>query len=370
MPERGPFWKEQMVLFGHVSGYLAKVAETGVPPTVTRDGDPYTPPDRGVFMTTNAARIAFFNEGHEGSLWRVLGFYADAVGDAKIAAKWKERAATIGKRDSLLVLVAEAERENVPKVLREEGYAAALATGRRSGQAMVVSKADMDAGGLGLVPEVDMPAALGRLSDRQREIVEEFGMIVGMVPSALSVAMLAIRAETRPAAREHAEQLASACRAIAPASFVPERWTLMAEIIELAYLQGWSSAQLANWGRSLTGEKHDSFNLTMHLATCADAAPIDAAAAMLSFMPRLCGCFPPGTAVHRELLMPFVVAYWTYKFEQQRFLFGRAMVVESQLPLAVAAPDDERVVAVMRAIHAGFTFSGPLPDEVRRWLYG
>lgn len=370
MTERGPAWKEQMVLFGHVSGYLAKMAETGVPPTVTLNGDPYAPPERGVFMTTNAARIAFFKERQEGALWRILGFYADAVGDTKLAAKWKERAATIGKRDSLLALVAEAERENVPKVLREEGYAAALAVGRRSGQAMVVSKADTEAGGLGLVREADMPAALGRLSDRQREIAEEFGMIVGMVPSALSVATLAISTETLLAAREHAEQLASACRAFAPGSFAPERWTLMAEIIERAYLQGWSSAQLDEWDKSLTGEKLDSFNLTMRLAACANATPVDAAVAMLAFLPRLCGCFPPGTAVHRELIMPFVVAYWTYRFQHERFLFGRAMVVESQLPSAVAAPEEERVVAVMRVMHAGFVFSGPMPDEVRRWLYG
>ena len=370
MTERGAFWKEMMVLFGHVSGYLTKVAETGAPPTHTRDGDPYTPPERGVFMTTNAARIAFFNERNEGALWRVLGFYADAVGNADIATKWKERAATIGKRDSLLVLVAEADRENIPKVLREEGHAAALAVGRRSAQAMVVLRADTDTGDVGMVSESDMPAALGRLSDRQREIAEEFGMIVGMVPSAISVATLAIRTDTRPTAREHAEQLASACRTIAPGSFVPERWTLMAEIIERAYLQGCSSAQLADWAQSLPGEKLDSFNLTVRLAACADATPTDAAAAMLSFLPRLCGCFPPGTAIYRELLAPFVVAYWTYKFDEQRFLFGRAMVVESQLPAAIAAPEDERVVAVMRAIHAGFTFSGPMPDEVRRWLYG
>ena len=68
--------------------------------------------------------------------------------------------------------------------------------------------------------------------------------------------------------------------------------------------------------------------------------------------------------------MPFVVSYWTYKFEQQRFLFGRPMVVESQLPKAIAAPEEERVVAVLKAIHSGFTFAGPMPDEVRRWLFG
>ncbi len=41
--ERTNSWKELMVLFGHISGYLAKVAETGQPPTHTRDGELYAP---------------------------------------------------------------------------------------------------------------------------------------------------------------------------------------------------------------------------------------------------------------------------------------------------------------------------------------
>jgi hypothetical protein len=370
MTERDSAWKEQMVLFGHVSGYLAKVAEAGQPPTLTRGGDLYVPPERGVFMTTNAARVAFFSERNEGALWRVLGFYADAVGNSDVANKWKGRATAIGKRDSLLALVAEAEREDIPKVLRELGFAEALDAGRRSGQAMVVWQAETDAGGLGMVPEAEMPAAVGRLSDRQKETAEEFGMIVGMLPCALAVATLAIREENRPAAREYAGRLAGACRAIAPGSFAPMRWMSMAEIIERAYLHYCSATQISEWSSSLNCEHSESFNLTVRLAACANATPMEAVAAMLSILPRLCRCFPPATAVHRELLMPFVVSYWTCRFEQQRFLFGQAMVVESQLPSAAAAPEAQRVVAVMRAVHSGFTFNGPMPDEVRRWLFG
>ena len=135
-----------------------------MPPIQTGPGRPTLPPERGIFMTTNAARITFFNERYEGGLWRVLGFYADAAGRRLDREKWKERAAAIGKRDSVLALVAESERENVPKVLREKGYAAAFAIGRNSGLAMVVCMADMDAGGLGPMPDSEIPAAVGRLS--------------------------------------------------------------------------------------------------------------------------------------------------------------------------------------------------------------
>jgi hypothetical protein len=46
------------------------------------------------------------------------------------------------------------------------------------------------------------------------------------------------------------------------------------------------------------------------------------------------------------------------------------MVVESQLPQAVAAPLDQRVVAIFRVLHSAFRFVGDMPDEVRRWLFG
>ncbi len=321
-------------------------------------------------MTTNAARIGFFNERNEGSLWRILAYYADALGEAGMSKKWKARSATVGKRDSLLALVAEAEREDIPRVLREDGYTAALAAGRRSGQAMVVFNADTAAGGLGSVTEAEMPEALARLSEIQKQATEEFGMILGLAPCVLAVATLAIRADTQAVAREHAAQLATACRAVAPESFAPARWELMAELVERAYVRGSSSREMADWGKSLPGDKLESFNLLVRLAACADATPVNAAAAMLSLMPWLCKDFPPGTAIHREVLMPFVESYWTHKFEQQRFLFDRPMVVESLLPAAVAAPEHERVVAVMRAIHAGFTFNGPMPEEVRNWLCG
>ena len=91
MTNRNDFWKEQMVLFGHTVGYLAKVAETGKPPAQTIGGEPYTPPERGIFMTTNPARAAFFNARNEGSLWRILGYYAGR----STARTWRRNGRTV-----------------------------------------------------------------------------------------------------------------------------------------------------------------------------------------------------------------------------------------------------------------------------------
>jgi hypothetical protein len=359
-----------MVLYGHVSGYLAKVAETGQPPSMTRDGEPYAAPERGVFMTTNAARIAFFDQQNEGALWRVIAYYAEAVGASELAAKWRERATTVARRDSLLALIAEADREDIPRVLRESGYQAALERGRKSGVAMVVWRAEVQAGRIGRMTEIDMPTAITQLDDRQKVTAEEFGMIIGLIPCVLSLATRFARGEEQSVLREQAEQLAAACRAVGAGSLSPERWELMAEMIERAYVRGDSLSQMMEWGRAIEAGQGDCFRILVRLVSCAGASPTDAAAAMLSFMPRLFGCMPPGTVAHRVLLVPFVATYWTQKFARQRFLFGRAMVVEAQLPQALAAPEGQRVVAIFRVLHSAFHFVGEMPEETRRWLFG
>lgn len=365
-----PFWKEMMVLYGHVSGYLARLAETGHPPTETRDGDPYAPPERGVFMTTNDDRIAYFNEHMVGGLWRIIGYYAEAVGNAESAKKWKARAADAGRKAAFLALVAEANREEVPRILREQGYKAALEVGRKSGQAMVVFKREIEAGRHGALPEKDMPATLAELDETQRRTAEEFGIMIGLIPCVLCIATRAVRAETQATARAEAEQLVTACRETAATSAAPDRWTLMADLVERAYVLDYSASQMAEWSNTVAEPQSESFKVLARLAASANATPTEGVVAMLAVIPHLCGCFPPQTAIHEELLMPFVVSYWAYKFEHQRFDFNHPTLLESQLPAAFAAPEEERVVAVFRALHSAFRFSGPMPDEVRHWLFG
>jgi hypothetical protein len=87
-------------------------------------------------------------------------------------------------------------------------------------------------------------------------------------------------------------------------------------------------------------------------------------------MPHLCTIFPPATAIHQELLVPFIVSYWTFRFAHQRFDFNRPVLLETELPEACAAPVEERVVAVFRAVYGAFRFSGPMPVEIKEWLYG
>lgn len=361
-------WKDLAVIFGHTSGYLAKVAETGEPPAVTRHGDNYAPPERGVFLTSNPARLAFFDRRNEGALWRVLGYYADAVGAEARAAAWKERAVALSKEHGLLPILLEAGRDDIPKILRESGFAEALAEGRKTGAGLVAFRREIEAQRDPSRPEFDVEVAVQALGEVDRRTAEDFGAIIGLVPAALSVALLAVG--DRDQAAQKARDLVAACRAVAPVSSAPDLWELLADGVERAYVNGEANEAMLQWRRSLPKPTPASVEVLAMIAATADAAPEQAAATMLGVMPTLCGWYSPRTAVYREILLPFVDAYWTEAFGKRRFLFGNALSVECLLPGAKAAAEPERAAAILRAIHAGFKFNGPMPEDVRRWLFG
>jgi hypothetical protein len=221
-----------------------------------------------------------------------------------------------------------------------------------------------------VVPEQDMPAAVAELDETQRRTAEGLGIMVGLIPCVLSVATQAVRAEKQVTAKVEAEQLVAACREVAGTSAAADRWTLTADLVERAYVLGQSATELAEWSSTVPEPQSEGFKVLARLAASANATPTEGAVAQFAVMPHLCGCFPPETAIHRELLVPFVVAYWTDKFEHQRFDFNRPVLLETQLPTACAAPEEQRVVAVFRALHSAFRFSGPMPEEIRHWLYG
>ena len=114
-------WKDLAVIFGHVSLYPWKMASTGEPPKTTRDGSAYLPPERGLFLTTNPARIKFFQERAQSGLWLLLGSYAETVGSMPWAATWNERATKDAEQQDFMPLFVVNMRDSVPRLLRVKG---------------------------------------------------------------------------------------------------------------------------------------------------------------------------------------------------------------------------------------------------------
>jgi hypothetical protein len=365
---RGDEWKDLTVIFGHVSGYLARVAETGKPPSATKDGSAYAAPERGIFLTTNPERINYYNPRHEGGLCQVIAFYADAVGAVEQAAYWKARAKSLAMTHALAPVIVAASRDEIPNLLRKEGFAIALAQARKTAQGLMVCCREWDAGRDPSRPELDIAAAFGRLGEDDRRMTEDYAGIMGLMPSVLLVARIAAEGNQEQA-REKARSLAAACREIAPTSAYPELWSLAADSVERAYADGHPHYQMLELRKMFPKPKPISLDAIGLLAATAEATPEQAIGCMLGIMPTLCSWYRPNSPAFREILLPFVETYWTAALRDRKFLFSYGATVEGQLPQARLAPERERVASVLRAVRAGFRFREALPPEIQRWLH-
>jgi hypothetical protein len=365
----GDAWKDLAVIFGHVSFYLWKTAVTGEPPKATRDGDDYSPPERGVFLTTNPARVQFFNERAQGGLWRLLGSYAETVGSTSRATTWNERAAKDAEQQGFMPLVVLSIREAVPRLLREKGLEYTISEARKAGIALVVYRRESEGGRDPTRTDLDVLQAADHLGESDRTTAEDFGAITGLVPAVLSIATLAINERTREQAKGEAAKIVGACRGIVPSSLAPDLWLSLAEAIEKAYVNGDGSEEMVRWLKTLPPQP-SSLAVVARVAASAQATAQQALENLLPAVVEMCKLYPPEQPVHREILLPFVEAYLTDAFENRRFQFGNAMTVETLLPPAKAAPERERVAAIFRAVHAGFTFRERLPEAIRNWLFG
>jgi hypothetical protein len=362
-------WKDLAVIFGHISFYLWKTASTGEPPKVTRDGDDYSPPERGVFLTTNSARVQFFNERAQGGLWSILGSYAETVGSTVRAAIWNERATKDAERHGFTPLVVVNMREAVPRLLRDKGFEYTIGEARKAGIALVVYRREKEAGRDPTRADIDILQAASHLGESDRKTAEDFGAITGLVPAVLSIATLAINERTREQARRDAAKIVATCREIAPISMAPDLWLLFAAAVEKAYVREDDSEEMVRWRKTLPPQPL-SFAVIARVAASARATAQQALENLLPAVVEISKMYPPEQPVHREILLPFVETYWTDAFENRRIQFGYAMAVETLLPNAKAAPERERVAAIFRAVHAGFTFRERLPEEIRNWLFG
>lgn len=361
-------WKDLAVIFGHTLGYMVKLAETGVPPETISTGEPYAPPERGLFLTANSARIPLYDERREGALCLMLAWYALSVGNEDRGTTWSTRAAEMARRDRVAPLLVATGRDDVIPLLQRGAYREAFELARISAAGMVVVTREIEAGRDPARPDLDILTTLSGLPIEDRKSAESFGLIMGVIPAILHIATRAIGEHAREQALADANTVMQLCREIAPNTNDPSYWINAADAIDLAYIQGHPYERVMDWYRSLPQPTSYSLTMLANLCATAQALPEQALRNNLSIMPTLSGCYRPRSQTYNRLLLPFVEVYWTHAFEQMRVYFRAPEFVQQLLVEAKTLPEDQRLRGILRAVHAGFR--APLAHEIRQWLDG
>ena len=73
---------------------------------------------------------------------------------------------------------------------------------------------------------------------------------------------------------------------------------------------------------------------------------------------QLLAWFPSDSTVYRRFVLPFFEDFWRVHFADARFLFRAPAAVDEALAAARQLPDQDRLRAILRAVHIGVRVRG------------
>jgi tetratricopeptide (TPR) repeat protein len=89
-------WKSLFVLLGHISGYFSAIAQQGIPPEFTANGEIYTPPKRGMFRCFNSEAAKIYDAAKDCGLCTHVSMFAESINAFESAERWAIKAYDMG----------------------------------------------------------------------------------------------------------------------------------------------------------------------------------------------------------------------------------------------------------------------------------
>jgi len=360
-------WRDAAVLLAHTCGFLASIASSGEPPAETQNGEPYGPPQAGMFLTFGERRAALFSAEHEVGLTAQLALFAAAVGEEDREAAWAARGMERATATGQQFFWAALARHAIPKRILEDRYDEAFELGMRAGHMMAAADEIRHLGRDMLTEGFTVEGALGPKPSSKWDQAEYWAAILTLLPTGFRLAGLAI--QDRDAARGHAQRIIAICRDVSDDASNEGRWQTAAQILENAFSPEDSYNALAGRGRELFQTEDRVLAVLAYLGASLqeNVLPEKALASHLSIVPmaqRLMG----SDTLNRRVLWPFVTDYWRAKFARTRFRFRNPRAIEALMSEAGRTPGDEFGRAVLRAMSTGLGLR--LPAALSDWLSG
>jgi hypothetical protein len=345
-------WKDLFVMFAHQTSYLTSMTLHGRPPSAPGSGEELFAPIRGVFVRTSPGRVALYRPSSVPAVMWMLSQFAAAAGDDQAAAQWLDRASSQADPTRLRLVESMIGRDMIPGLITSGKYAEAIDAGLRYCHAehLVTARTQNQES---LERGVDLRASWAGLSVPQREMIERRAAPLAVLPAACWVGRRMLESQEEGIAQ--GRLLASACRQVASTATDPVLWTALADTLDQMCQDQASGHELVTHGDAFRAGSRGVVGILAYIGASLHEGPDDAFNAQLAVMQSLFQAFPPTSATHRQLLLPFIELFWANEFEQRRFRFSHPCVVEAPLTQARQVPAEHRIKAILRAIRLGVT---------------
>lgn len=359
VPRKDRLWRDLFPLFGHATRFLFEMAREGVPPDQAYDGSPYIAPSRGFLMKDYMPeREKHYRKGSEASVAMMMGSFATAAGAREEAAHWVHLAIEESRRAGASFVQVAMGQEAIVEMVCAGQLEDAVEMGVFVGRGMVTHRAIASTStgnyeGVG----VDLNAAFNKLSEEERQRGDYFAVITGLLPAAIALVHLSV--ESPGVATDLSKRLGLLCRELAEDELGDRQlWQTAAELFELS-ATGANARQVIAHTRAVNDdERANAVRAIGYLLATWQASPDEAITCQLSIIELVFRLYSAEGPVRRRILMPYIEAYWRHVAQERRFTFRAPELTVASIQSALAAPEPDRIHAILSAAANGLQVRG------------
>jgi hypothetical protein len=358
-------WKEVVVLYCHLLGYLRGIAVNGSPPEVDASGGSYSAPRRGVFMTSNPGRAGFYSKTRENMRFIALADYAEAVGEQARAVTWAREGMLAAKARGPSWTIGHLAWYVIADELMRDRFDAACDLTYEAAEFWAASKARQIRG------EDDVAAIFDPDTELRREDVEilhgwqgylALPVIVGMA-FRMGIVSISEPQNFLPNCRS----VVDICRRLATQTPQTALWNSIAQVFEMIYSVESTPMALLRFGDQSDAEDYKPVKIAAYLgATIIQRGePAEAAHVQLSVFPFIAQYLRFSPGIYR-IGLEFIFRYWMNQLDKSPFLFRGPTLVRQRITESQNLSERKRGQALFRAV--ADAFNKPFHPGAREWL--
>ncbi len=363
-------WKQQIVLLGHLCGYIHSLAMTGRPPQEASDGGPYAPPFRGMFLSDKPALADHFRPEHVSHLYVVLSETAQHLADDERATDWALRGLDVVRGEGSLSAVGSLAYRILPSLLSNNRYAEAIDVALEACVAVKAGYEHAMRGGAVVASGLDALSILGGKPNADWNKAEKETVEQCVIPAMFCIGRAALTDRER--ALEHTRIVADTCRAIALTASWPELWRGAADAFDGSLLRKVGRTELNRRANEAGESGLEPVQVLgyMGMSLRSDVRLETAAIFQIMAMPYVAGVLSSASPMYSHVVLAFLGEFWQSAFQRERFRLTSPGLVNEALESALHQPEDKRAQVILRVVvqGLGIRFPANVDESARAWL--
>ena len=360
-------WKILFVAFGSVTGYFTSIACTGTPPRLTKSGEPYATPERGMFFKLNSQIVADYNSNFECYLLVNLANFAEALGSDDRVAFWSLKSIDEARIRKQYEVITTLSLKAIPHyLLQNSDLAKVLDIALDAGVGFAALIHELQSGQLTTVLELDVESILGNKPSELWRRAEHNAALIGLIPIVFRIATIALH--NSELAKTQATEVTAICRQISATAVDSYLWVTAAELLEQIYFQEATHDGILRYIKTFDSQNYAVLKVIGYLlATLQNDTPL--ASAILDHLviaPFVYSQPTKLTAAYRLVILPFFLEYWKDKFQSMPLSFSSPPIISQIFRQLETIPETERLQMILLTV--AFNLNVSIPRNAAEWI--